>query len=67
MSAMPDFPQQREIENVRHINGAFDPLYNEVDPDFDDMMLFDLHDEHDVRNIMDLPAPVGEGLVVSCG
>lgn len=51
-------------DEARLINGAFDPLYNEVDPDFDDMMLFDLHDEHDVRIIMDLPAPIGEGLNV---
>lgn len=45
----------RENDDARLLNGVFNPLAHQIDPDFDHMMNFGLHDEQDVRSIMDLP------------
>jgi hypothetical protein len=49
----------REYADIRLLNSTFGAV-RVVDEEFDDMMQFGLHDEHAIRSIMDLPAPVGE-------
>lgn len=45
-----------EIENARSYFTRCDAVIDrDFDAQFNDMMNFGLHDEHDVRSIMDLP------------